>query len=84
MEFFDIIGLIAGTLTTTSFVPQVHKSFITKSVKDFLWLYLFIFGTGVFFWFIYGLSLNSIPILLANIVTFILVLSLTVMKIQYK
>jgi MtN3 and saliva related transmembrane protein len=84
MEFFDIIGLIAGFLTTISFIPQVHKSFITKSVKDFSWLYLLIFGTGVFFWFVYGISLNSIPILLANIVTFILVLSLTIMKIKYK
>lgn len=79
-----MIGLIAGTLTTISFIPQVHKSFKTKGVKDFSWLYLLIFGTGVFFWFIYGLSLNSIPIILANIVTFILVLSLVFMKVKYK
>lgn len=84
MEFFDIIGLIAGTLTTISFLPQVHKSFKTKSVKDFSWLYLLIFGSGVLFWFIYGLSLNSIPILLANIVTFSLVLGLVFMKVKYK
>jgi MtN3 and saliva related transmembrane protein len=84
MNYFELIGLIAGTLTTISFIPQVHKSFKTKGVKDFSWLYLLIFGTGVFFWFIYGLSLNSIPIILANIVTFILVLSLVFMKVKYK
>jgi MtN3 and saliva related transmembrane protein len=84
MNYFEMIGLIAGTLTTISFIPQVHKSFKTKGVKDFSWLYLLIFGTGVFFWFIYGLSLNSIPIILANIVTFILVLSLVFMKVKYK
>lgn len=84
MNYFEMIGLIAGTLTTISFIPQVHKSFKTKGVKDFSWLYLLIFGSGLFFWLIYGLSLNSIPIILANLITLVLVLILIGMKIKYK
>ena len=84
MEFFEVIGLLAGACTTISFVPQVMKSFQTKSVKDFSWLYFLIFGCGLFFWLIYGLFLNSLPIILANTVTLILVLILIGMKIKYK
>ena len=83
MEIIEIIGLLAGACTTLSFVPQVMKSFQTKSVKDFSWLYFLIFGSGLFFWLIYGLFLNSLPIILANAVTLILVLILIVMKLKY-
>jgi len=84
MEIVEIIGLLAGTCTTVSFIPQVMKSFQTKSVKDFSWLYFLIFGSGLFFWLIYGLYLNSLPIILANLITLILVLILIGMKIKYK
>jgi len=83
MEIIEIIGLLAGACTTLSFVPQVMKSFQTKSVKDFSWLYFLIFGSGLFFWLIYGLFLNSLPIILANAVTLILVLVLIGMKLKY-
>lgn len=84
MELFEIIGLLAATCTTVSFVPQVIKSFKTKSVGDFSWLYFIIFGSGLLFWLIYGLFLNSIPIILANAITLILVLILIGMKVKYK
>ena len=83
MEIIEIIGLLAGACTTLSFVPQVMKSFQTKSVKDFSWLYFLIFGSGLYFWLIYGLFLNSLPIILANAVTLILVLVLIGMKLKY-
>ena len=65
----DLIGMIAGTLTTIAFVPQVWRVWKTRSTKDIsLGMYL-VFTAGVAFWLAYGLMLGAWPIIVANIVT---------------
>lgn len=79
----EIIGLIAALLTTSAFVPQAIKILKTREVKDVsLTMYLVMF-IGVCLWFYYGLVLNSISIILANIVTGIIVLGIIYFKIRY-
>ena len=84
MTIATVIGFIAGTLTTVSFVPQVFKTFRTKRCDDLSWSMLLAFATGVFLWFVYGVLLHSAPIMLANLVTLLLLISLVVMKIRYR
>ncbi len=74
MTFFETVGLIAAALTTASFVPQVWHTVRTRSARDISTAWLLLFGTGIALWFIYGLSLGSLPIILANGMTFVLVL----------
>ena len=65
----DLIGMIAGTLTTIAFVPQVWRVWKTRSTSDIsLGMYL-VFTTGVIFWLAYGLMLGAWPIIVANAVT---------------
>lgn len=80
----EIIGLLAGVCTTVALLPQIIKSYQTRSVKDFSWLYILIFGSGLIFWLIYGIYLNALPIILANSLTFIFLLCLVVMKIKFE
>jgi len=79
----EAIGFLAAILTTTAFVPQFIKVWKTRSVKDIsLRMYLML-CTGVFLWLIYGIMLGSLPIILANAVTFVLTLAILVLKIKH-
>lgn len=83
-EFIDILGLVAGTLTTIAFLPQLHKTWKSKSAKDVSSVMMIIFCIGVFLWFIYGLAIHAMPVIVANAVTLILALLILVLKIRYK
>lgn len=84
MDFITVLGLAAGTLTTIAFLPQVLKTWNSKSAKDLSLVTLITFNTGVFLWLVYGLYLQALPIIMANLVTLILNLAITLIKIRYK
>jgi MtN3 and saliva related transmembrane protein len=79
----DSIGIIAGTLTTIAFLPQVIQVLKTKSTEDISLVMYVVFITGVAFWLIYGILLGAWPVIIANIVTFILALIVLVMKLRH-
>ena len=84
MSFIMILGLAAASCTTIAFVPQVLKTWRTKSAKDLsLGMYL-ILTTGVILWLVYGLIRWDIPIIAANGVTLLLALTILWFKIFYK
>jgi MtN3 and saliva related transmembrane protein len=62
----DIIGIIAGTLTTVSFIPQIIKIYRTKHARDISLAMYVVFTAGVSFWLVYGILLAKLPIILAN------------------
>ena len=82
-KLFTFIGLAAGTLTTIAFLPQVLKTWQSKSAKDISLGMFSTFCTGVFLWIVYGFSIGDLPILIANIVTFILAFTILVFKFRY-
>lgn len=83
-NIYEIIGLVAAILTTAAFVPQVYKTWKTKSVDDIsLTMYSVLF-MGLILWLVYGISINSLPIIIANSVTGILVLMVIAFKFKYK
>lgn len=79
-----LIGLLAGSLTTIAFVPQLQQTWRTRSAQDVSLGMLLTFVTGVFLWLIYGLMLGALPIILANLVTLVLTLAILVLKIRYR
>ncbi len=80
----SLLGFIAGTLTTVSFVPQVHKAWRTRRCDDLSYGMLVTFGLGVVLWLIYGLLVRAAPIIVANAVTLALIAMLVVMKSRYR
>jgi MtN3 and saliva related transmembrane protein len=79
----DFLGFVAGVITTISFVPQVVRTYRNKSGRDIsLWMML-LFALGITLWLIYGLLLMSLPIILANAVTLVLVMAILVLKLYY-
>ncbi|GAB1538159.1 hypothetical protein NUACC21_08170 [Scytonema sp. NUACC21] len=84
MDSITILGLFAATLTTLSFLPQMLKTWQTKSAKDVSFVMLITFNTGIFLWLIYGIALKSLPIILANGVTLVFNLIILWLKIKYR
>ena len=78
-----ILGIMAGTLTTISFIPQVIKIYKTKDAKDLSIMTFCIFSCGVFLWLMYGIVTKEWSIILANGATLILIFLIIAMKIVY-
>jgi MtN3 and saliva related transmembrane protein len=83
MDTIIIVGYIAGTLTTLSFVPQVVRTWKLKETRDLSLAMLLFFAAGVLLWTLYGVWTGSIPIIAANVITFVLILVLLWMKVKY-
>ena len=79
----DLIGMIAGTLTTIAFVPQVWRVWKTKSTRDISLSMYLVFTTGVVFWLAYGLSLGAWPIIVTNLVTLALTGTVLALKLRH-
>ncbi|WP_235018558.1 MULTISPECIES: SemiSWEET transporter [Tolypothrichaceae] len=75
---------MAATLTTFSFLPQMIKTWQSKSAKDVSYIMLITFNIGVFLWIIYGISLQSLPVILANGVTLFFNIIILWLKIKYR
>lgn len=80
----DLLGLLAGTLTTAAFVPQVVQAWRTHSTRDISLAMFVTFSVGVALWLWYGIALGSWPIILANIATLGLSLVILYLKFRYK
>ena len=83
MRLTTLLGFIAGTLTTISFVPQVLHAWRSKRCDDLSWAMLLTFSAGVVLWLVYGLRLWAMPVIVANAVTLVLLLVIMVMKARY-
>ena len=84
MNWVTIIGLLAATGTTISFLPQVIKSWKTHKTQDISLPMYIVLCTGVCLWLVYGFLIKDLPIVLANGITLILALSILFLKIKYK
>tara|TARA_Y100001968_G_scaffold306973_1_gene324320 strand:+ start:540 stop:815 length:276 start_codon:yes stop_codon:yes gene_type:complete len=84
INYIDLFGFLAAFLTTIAFLPQLYKTWQRKSAEDVSLIMLILFITGLMFWIIYGLKIHSIPILVANAITFSFNLSILILKITYQ
>lgn len=84
MNTTSIIGLIAGLLTTGAFLPQILKTIKTKDTKSISLSMYIVYVTGVLIWFVYGIMLGEIAIIITNIFSLLFGLIMLIMKIFYK
>jgi len=84
LERTEIIGLIAGLLTTAAFIPQVIKTWQTKSAKDLSLVMFLLYCLGVLLWSIYGFMIDEFPVILWNIITLALASVILYFKLKFK
>lgn len=84
MDYVTMIGLAAAAITVVSLFPQLVKIWKTKSTKDLSLGMFLLFCGGVFLWFVYGILLQDLPIIIANFLGFIQTLIILIFKVKYK
>ncbi len=83
MQTITLIGLSAGTLTTLAFLPQVIKTWRSRSATDISAGMLSLFSIGLVLWLVYGIAIDALPIILANSVTLLLNIAILLMKWRF-
>ena len=83
MDSVVALGFLAAFCTTVAFLPQVVKALKTKSTTDISLLMYAVFTVGLFFWLLYGVFIDSHPIIAANLITLILSFSVIMAKLRY-
>ena len=80
----QLLGLVAGACTTIAFLPQVVKTWKSRSAKDLSLSMFSIFSLGVVLWLVYGFLVQDVPLIAANFITLMLASTLLVFKFRYK
>lgn len=76
-------GYTAAAMTTLAFVPQAWQTIRTKDTRSIsLGMYV-VFTLGIALWLVYGIALGSMPMIIANIVTFGLSATILGLKLKY-
>ncbi len=84
IDWIQVTGFAAATLTTAAFVPQVLKTWKSKSAENLSLGMFLMFCTGVFLWLVYGLAHTDVPMIISNTVTFLLAMILLYFKLRFK
>ena len=84
MSAIQILGLVAGTITSITFLPQVIKIWQTKSAKDLSLMMLLLLMLGVILWLSYGLLVKDAAIIYTNSMVLGMSLVMLFFKLKYK
>lgn len=79
----ELLGHVAGMLTTGAFVPQVLRVLRTRQTRDISLATFVLFVVGVALWLVYGLLLHAWPVVVANAATLVLALVILIAKLRY-
>ncbi len=79
-----IVGLVAGACTSCAIIPQVITTFKKKKASDVSFLMFIVMLTGNVLWVIYGVVKSDLAIILTNLVTVGLNVTMLVLKVKYK
>jgi MtN3 and saliva related transmembrane protein len=83
LNYIALIGLIDGSCTTISFLPQVIKTIKSKETKDISISMYIVLASGIFLWTLYGILINDLPVIVANAISLVLASIVLILKIKY-
>ncbi len=83
INWLTLFGLLAGVCTTISFLPQVIKTIKIKETKDISLLMYIVLTTGIILWIIYGILRKDYPVIIANVITFVLSATVLFLKLKH-
>ena len=74
------MGLLSCAFTTTACIPQLARTWRTRSAHDLSWGYIAVTGAGMLTWFIYGLLTGDQAVIFTNVVTATMLTALGALK----
>ena len=78
------VGLVAGALTSCAVLPQVMKAYRSKHVRDISVWQPVILVIGMILWLAYGIMINDLPLVSANVFSILCNVVLIAMKFIYR
>ncbi|RZM79685.1 SemiSWEET family sugar transporter [Leptolyngbya iicbica] len=84
MDLITALGIVAGSLTTFAYLPQVVKTWRSRSADGMSWSMLIILCVGISLWLVYGVYANDTPLILANLFTLMFSSTILAVKVRYE
>lgn len=84
MHWNDLLGYVAAAITTFSFLPQLLRTWRSRSARDLSVAMLFFFSTGVALWLVYGIRVGAWPIIWANLITLFLTVIILALAFEFR
>jgi MtN3 and saliva related transmembrane protein len=82
-SWVSMIGSVAGMSTTGAFLPQVIRSWRTRSTEDISLGMFLLTAFGLFLWLVYGLARDDWPLIVTDVVSLILAVTILGLKLRY-
>ena len=79
-----VIGIMAGILILSGWVPQIAKGYRSKKLDDFSAYLMILIFAGAVLWLIYGIALDDVYIMGVNIAAMGLTMIVLSMKLKYE
>ena len=83
-EHAEIIGIAAGVCTAISLLPQMIKVRREKKTENISIFYLLVLLAGLSLWTYYGFLKEDLPIIVTNIFSMVLNITMIGLGIYYK
>jgi MtN3 and saliva related transmembrane protein len=83
MDITKIIGLTAAVLSSLTFLPQVIKTWKSKSAADISLVMFSVATISVILWLTYGILIGDLPIIIANTVTLAFSATMLLLKLRF-
>ena len=79
----QVVGIVAGILTSVSLIPQLIKIIRKKKAGDVALFMLIILLCGQLLWIVYGVMKKDIPIIATNAFSVLVNTTVLVLRIMY-
>ena len=80
---FELVGSVAAIITTLAWLPQIMKILRERQARDISLVTTATLASGVFLWVVYGLAIGSLPVILANTVSFLFIATIVGLKLKF-
>ena len=79
-----VIGILAGILILSGWVPQILKGYRTKKLTDVSSYLMILIFAGAVLWLVYGIALDDVYIMGVNLAAMVLTMIVLYMKLKYE
>jgi MtN3 and saliva related transmembrane protein len=83
LSWLTWMGLLAAFCSTAAFVPQVVKTWRTRSTKDISLVMFLVLVMGIILWLAYGVIIQDIPLIVANGITLLFAGTILILKLKH-
>jgi MtN3 and saliva related transmembrane protein len=80
----EIFGWLGTLIVSIQFLPQLIKSIKTKNTKSLSFYMIFLVIVGSIFWFVHGIIIGDMPLIITNTMVFLITGMLFFIKLKYK